>query len=405
MSEQRDSLADDVRVATVAAQDLVEKRASTQRDLSQASAELSRARDQLRDLETAGERERSRLEAQRNQMLASIDAESSAMRERLAAEQRAARAAIDDGEASLEYQTSALADRAQRIDESAKRLADRDAELQERELQFEGQIRDITRSLKEREVKLRQAEDMAAQHLGREKALLEKEEAVSTREAAVKQAQKEVEEKSADLQAKDAAIAEERRRLEQMAASQSAREAATAAEHDSREKKLVLREQELDSATQRFEELCAEQVDAEEEAHAKLLAEAQALQVASDEARARAEHAAAEESAARARLSELRQQIQEVESGRLHAVAAKEKAEADAVDARRRNQAVLESNAAAEEALARRAKDLETLSEKLRVRQSELDEEADQLGQLAEDLAGREAVSRFFLIFFFEYRS
>ena len=329
-------------------------------------------------------------------MLASIDAESSAMRERLAAEQRAARAAIDDGEASLEYQTSALADRAQRIDESAKRLADRDAELQERELQFEGQIRDITRSLKEREVKLRQAEDMAAQHLGREKALLEKEEAVSTREVAVKQAQKELEEKSAEFQAKDAAIAEERRRLEQMAASQSAREAATAAEHDSREKKLVLREQELDSATQRFEELCAEQVDAEEEAHSKLLAEAQALQVASDEARARAEHAAAEESAARVRLSELRQQIQEVESGRLHAVAAKEKAEADAIDARRRNQAVLESNAAAEEALARRAKDLETLSEKLRVRQSDLDEEADQLGQLAEDLAGREAVSRFF---------
>ena len=405
LSEQRDSLADDVREATVAAQDLVKKRASTQRDLSQASAELSRARDQLRDLETAGERERSRLEAQRNQMLASIDAESSAMRERLAAEQRAARAAIDDGEASLEYQTSALADRAQRIDESAKRLADRDAELQERELQFEGQIRDITRSLKEREVKLRQAEDMAAQHLGREKALLEKEEAVSTREVAVKQAQKELEEKSAEFQAKDAAIAEERRRLEQMAASQSAREAATAAEHDSREKKLALREQELESATQRFEELCAEQVDAEEEAHSKLLAEAQALQVASDEARARAEHAAAEESAARVRLSELRQQIQEVESGRLHAVAAKEKAEADAIDARRRNQAVLESNAAAEEALARRAKDLETLSEKLRVRQSELDEEADQLGQLAEDLAGREAVSRFFLIFFFEYRS
>lgn len=393
LGAQRDSLADDVRAATAAAQDLVEKRASTQRDLAQASGELSRARDQLRTLEAAAERERSRLEVQRSQMLASMDAEAASMRERLAAEQRAARAAIEEGEISLHRQTAALADRAQRIDESANGLADRDAELQECELDFEAQVREITRSLKEREVKLREAEDMAAQHLGREKALLEKEEAINSREQALKTSQKELEAKTAELRASEASISEERRRLEAAAQAQAAKEAAAALEQNAREQELSARENELQVATRRFEELCAQQVEAEEDAHAKLIAEAEAVQMAADEAAARAQHASAEEASARERLNELRLQIQEVESARTDAVAAKEKAEAGVAEARRKHEAVLQSTTAAEEALARRAKDLEAMGERLRVRQSELDEEAEQLGQLAEDLAGREAVS------------
>ena len=140
LSLRRDALAAEAQSAGASAKALQAQVAAAQQELEEVTRDLGRAQARLASLEEARRAEQQRYEAERAATTQELAAEAAAQRERLAAERTAAEAAARQAEAAAQRHAGALEQRAARIEEQARGLVERDAELQQKELEFEGQV-------------------------------------------------------------------------------------------------------------------------------------------------------------------------------------------------------------------------------------------------------------------------
>lgn len=139
LSGRRDALAAEAASAGASAKALGAKVEAARRQLDEVTRDLGRAQARLASLEEARRAEQQRFEYERAAGAAALERESAAARQALAAERAAAEAAAREAATAAERQSAALEARAARIEKQARGLVDRDAALQQRELEFEGQ--------------------------------------------------------------------------------------------------------------------------------------------------------------------------------------------------------------------------------------------------------------------------
>lgn len=178
------------------------------------------------------------------------------------------------------------------------------------------QVKEITRSLKEREAKARAAEEVAAAHLAREKRLIQHEAALLEREQAVERAAADAKAVRQDLEVARAAQAAETARLADAAAALEERQAQSAAAIAEREAALAAREDELTGAVQQFE--AERQVAAEEDAAQReaTLAELRQLEAGVHEAVSKLRAAEEEADAMREQLAQVQAETSDAEAAR-----------------------------------------------------------------------------------------
>ena len=178
------------------------------------------------------------------------------------------------------------------------------------------QVREITRSLKEREARAREAEDVAADHLAREKRLLQNEAAVRDREAAADAAAEAAEARQRELEGAVAAQRQEMARLEAGAAALEEREAAVSAALEGREAALAAREHELAAGVAQFEDERAAAAAADEQDRQRAQGELRRLGAAVEEAVDQMRAAEAEATEQRDRLLAVQRDTAEAEAAR-----------------------------------------------------------------------------------------
>lgn len=181
------------------------------------------------------------------------------------------------------------------------------------------QVREITRSLKEREARAREAEEVAAAHLQREKRLIQAESDLLQREQAVERERGEAATSRSKLEAAWAGQRQEAARLAEAGRALEAQQAEAAEALGGREAALAAREEELAAAMQEFEREREAQAEADEEQRQRTLAELRRLDEGIGEAMGQLRQA--EEEAA-----EMRRRVQEVQREGAEAEAARDKA-------------------------------------------------------------------------------
>lgn len=178
------------------------------------------------------------------------------------------------------------------------------------------QVKDITRSLKEREAQVTEAERVAASHLQREKRLIQLESSVLEREQALERQLAEAAAGRAELESQQARQRQEAARLEEAGRSLTRNREEAAARLEEREAALAAREQDLAAAMQRFGEERLRQAAADEQQRQQTLAELQRLDAGISEAMGQLRQAEEEAEAMRRRVGEVQREAGEAEAAR-----------------------------------------------------------------------------------------
>jgi chromosome segregation ATPase len=178
------------------------------------------------------------------------------------------------------------------------------------------QVKDITRSLKEREARVTEAEGVAASHLQREKRLIQLESSVLEREQALERQLADAAAGRAELESQQARQRQEAVRLEDAVRSLSRDREEAAARLGEREAALAAREQDLAAAMQRFGEERQRQAAADEQQRQQTVAELQRLDAGISEAMGQLRQAEEEADAMRRRVGEVQREAGEAEAAR-----------------------------------------------------------------------------------------
>lgn len=360
LAAQRDTLASEAASAGASAKALKVQIAAGQRELDALTADLQRAQSRLASLESAQRAEQDRYQKERAAAAAAAEREAAAQQARLAGERDAAAAAAKESEQALARQAAALEARAARMEEQGRALVDRDAELAQREREFEAQVlcclplpcgqpagllfftgparpsrphgppcyclgwqvKDITQSLKGREARVREAEDVAAAHLQRERRLIEMEGELLKREQVLEHAAVEAAAAKKELEAQRAGAAREAARVRDAGVAAAEQQAAAAAQLEAREVALQEREEELAAAVHSFESERDQAAEADAEQRRHMLDELRQLEAGVEAAMGQLREAEEEAAAVRRRVLEAQGEAAEAETARDRALLA-----------------------------------------------------------------------------------